>query len=324
MIKPTIGRVVWFWPSPECHSQLSLAYSDKTMPLSARVAYVWSDRMVNLAFEDQNGRPFNITSVLLMQGDEEYQPVGSYCEWMPFQKGQAAKQETASQPTPATQDKSPRTGDDAIEQQIQAKGLTAPRVTPDDIKANIAMEFYFTGADGVIGAAALKGPSSTEHHILATVEHNPAIAPGLGLLTFCVLILRNGTKVVGINYGAIDPDQHDPEKGRTEARNNAIEQVWPLLGYQLREQLYQAQQPAQAPVESAIPPHQQRVITEKAELDEKREKLNAFMEGEQFHVVCDEVERMRMIDQYNAMTRYSEALGERIDAFTAKVCTGKQ
>lgn len=98
MIKPTIGRVVWFWPSPECHSQLSLAYSDKTMPLSARVAYVWSDRMVNLAFEDQNGRPFNITSVLLLQGDEEYQPVGSYCEWMPYQKGQAAKVEDHAKP----------------------------------------------------------------------------------------------------------------------------------------------------------------------------------------------------------------------------------
>ena len=143
---------------------------------------------------------------------------------------------------------SPRTDDDAIEQQIIAKGKTAPRVTPDDIKANIAMEFYFTGADGVIGAAAKKGPSSTEHHVLAMVEHNPAIAPELGLLTFCVLILRNGTKVVGINYGAIDPAQHDPALGRTEARNNAIEQVWPLLGYQLREQLYQATQPAHHPV----------------------------------------------------------------------------
>ena len=43
---------------------------------------------------------------------------------------------------------SPRTDDSAIEQEIVAKGLTAPRVTPADIEANIASEHYFTAADG--------------------------------------------------------------------------------------------------------------------------------------------------------------------------------
>ena len=38
--------------------------------------------------------------------------------------------------------------DQAIEQEIQAKGLTAPRVTPAGIEANIASEHYFTAADG--------------------------------------------------------------------------------------------------------------------------------------------------------------------------------
>jgi hypothetical protein len=37
--------------------------------------------------------------------------------------------------------------DKAIEQEIQAKGLTAPRVTPADIEANIVGERYFTAAD---------------------------------------------------------------------------------------------------------------------------------------------------------------------------------
>lgn len=37
--------------------------------------------------------------------------------------------------------------DEAIEQEIQAKGLTAPRITPADIEANIAGEYYFTAAD---------------------------------------------------------------------------------------------------------------------------------------------------------------------------------
>ena len=42
---------------------------------------------------------------------------------------------------------------EAIEQEIQAKGKTAARVTPAGIEANIASEWYFTGADGAAGAA---------------------------------------------------------------------------------------------------------------------------------------------------------------------------
>ena len=47
---------------------------------------------------------------------------------------------------------SPRTDDVGVEQLIQAKGKTAPRVTPTDLEAVIASEHYFTAADGVIGA----------------------------------------------------------------------------------------------------------------------------------------------------------------------------
>lgn len=42
--------------------------------------------------------------------------------------------------------------DNAIEQEIQAKGLTAPRVTPDDIEANIASEHFFTAEQGAFAA----------------------------------------------------------------------------------------------------------------------------------------------------------------------------
>lgn len=91
MIKPTIGRVVWLWPCAGVLEDKKIVYRDKTLPLAATVAYVWSDRMVNLAAVDQDGKPFNLTSVLLLQGDETYAPVGSYCEWMPYQKGQAEK-----------------------------------------------------------------------------------------------------------------------------------------------------------------------------------------------------------------------------------------
>ena len=127
------------------------------------------------------------------------------------------------------------TPDQAIEQEIQAKGLTAPRITPADIEANIASEHYFTAAEGVLGAAANSDGKGTKG--LAVVEFDFASAPALPLLTFCVLVLRNGTKVVGINYGAIDPAQHSAEMGRQEARKQAIEKVWELLGFRLRDRL---------------------------------------------------------------------------------------
>jgi hypothetical protein len=41
--------------------------------------------------------------------------------------------------------------DQAIEQEIQDKGLTAPRVTPDMIEATIKSEHYFTAAEGCLG-----------------------------------------------------------------------------------------------------------------------------------------------------------------------------
>ena len=49
---------------------------------------------------------------------------------------------------------SPRTGDQATEQLIKAKGADkAPRVTPADIEANIVSEHYFTADDGVTGVS---------------------------------------------------------------------------------------------------------------------------------------------------------------------------
>ena len=118
--------------------------------------------------------------------------------------------------------------DKTIEHEIQAKGANvAPRITPADIEANIVSEHYFTAEQGDQQAQedAYDGQSVQE-----------TVSP-LGLLTFCVLVLRNGTKIVGINYGAISIENHSAEMGREEARKNAVEQIWPLLGYELRTKL---------------------------------------------------------------------------------------
>ena len=44
-------------------------------------------------------------------------------------------------------------------------------------------------------------------------------------------------KVVGINYGAIDPAQHSAAIGRQKARAQAVDKVYELLGFRLRDEL---------------------------------------------------------------------------------------
>ncbi len=122
---------------------------------------------------------------------------------------------------------SPRTDDAGIEQQIVANGKTAPRVTPADIEAAIIEERYFTAAQGAFQAweDSDEGPREADAH------------PSLRLLTFCVLVLRNGFTVTGESACA-SPENFDAEIGRNIARANAVNKVWPLLGYALRDKLH--------------------------------------------------------------------------------------
>ncbi len=123
---------------------------------------------------------------------------------------------------------SPRTDDSAIEQEIVAKGLTAPRVTPADIEANIESWWYFTAAEGAEGAAAAGTPYAVQPPVGASSP--------LRLLTFCVLVLRNGFTVTGESACA-SPENFDAELGRKIARANAVNKVWPLMGYALKQNL---------------------------------------------------------------------------------------
>ena len=119
-----------------------------------------------------------------------------------------------------------------LEQAIVRAGANrAPRVTLEQIVAEIEHEHYFTAAEGVFGAAC---------------RHVPGTPDALNLLTFCVLTLRNGFTVTGESACA-SPENFNEEIGRRIARENAVAKVWPLLGYQLREQLFHAQHDTNAP-----------------------------------------------------------------------------
>lgn len=96
--------------------------------------------------------------------------------------------------------------DQDIENEIQAKGLNAPRLTPILIEAQIIGEQYY-------------------------------VFPGT-TTTVCCLTLRNGFDTIGTSAAA-SPKNFDEEIGRKIARANARNKIWELEGYRLKEQLWQ-------------------------------------------------------------------------------------
>ena len=92
------------------------------------------------------------------------------------------------------------------EEMIQAKGLTAPRLTPEQINDTIVSEYY---------------------HIMPNTT-----------MIICVLTLRNGFQVVG-EAAAVSMENFDEEIGRKVAGENAREKIWPLEGYLLKQKLFE-------------------------------------------------------------------------------------
>lgn len=143
-----------------------------------------------------------------------------------------------------------------------AGAAVAPRVTVADIEAAIASEHYFTAADGArygwlttdhsdpkqreaVERISESLPARSYAGTSADIDANSngVVVPALSLLTFCVLVLRNGYTVVGKSACA-SPENFNAQVGQVYARDDAINQCWPLLGYALRDRLHQAQPPA--------------------------------------------------------------------------------
>lgn len=92
------------------------------------------------------------------------------------------------------------------------------RVSLQDIKDNIAGEYFVTGA-------------------VALGEGIPII-PVLETLTICILVTKNGFVVIG-KAAPADATNFNAELGRNFAREDAMRQLWPLMGYELRQRLYE-------------------------------------------------------------------------------------
>jgi hypothetical protein len=84
IIKPTVGRVVWYWPRVNGGFR-----SDQ--PLLAMVCYVWNDHMVNLTVCSHEGVWFPKTSIYLVQEGIDHPFIENFAQWMPYQQAQAKK-----------------------------------------------------------------------------------------------------------------------------------------------------------------------------------------------------------------------------------------
>jgi hypothetical protein len=102
--------------------------------------------------------------------------------------------------------------DQTIEQELQAKGKTAPRITPAEIDANIV-----------------------DVEIIQHVSFSGQV------MRWAVITMRNGYSVTGRPSVAVSPENDDSEIGASIAIANAKQEIWPLMGYELKSKLAQTE-----------------------------------------------------------------------------------
>lgn len=167
--------------------------------------------------------------------------------------------------------------------------MSEPRtITPADIEGYVKSEHYFNAHDAVTFNGG--GPS-----VQAPVE--------LTLLTFCVIVLKNGFTLTGISACA-DPRKYNKEIGEKVARADALNKAWPLMGYVLRSQL--------AGMSGLLEPegYKDRARRELVELQDRITKLRAFLAGEVETNIREELE-----NQLDGMIVYEHHLARRVKGF---------
>ena len=157
-------------------------------------------------------------------------------------------------------------------------------IKPEDIEGYIKSETYFTAGQA---ADALNLPIGDEAK----------------LLTLCVIVLQNGFTVTGESACA-DPRKYNKEIGEKIARANALNKVWPLMGYVLRSHL--------AGVSGLLEPegYKDRARRELVELQDRIGKLRTFLAGEVPTEVREDLE-----GQLDGMVIYESHLSRRVKQF---------
>lgn len=127
MIAPTVGRVVWYSHNHEASPYPRLG----DQPFAAHVAFVHTERLVNLLVISHTGHTFARENVILLQEDDTAPIDAPYAEWMPYQKGQAAKTEAAEKATASVEQKPAAPPPPQAEPQAQqAEPVAQPQPDP--------------------------------------------------------------------------------------------------------------------------------------------------------------------------------------------------
>ncbi len=206
-MKPSVGRIVRYFVGDfeigDRGMQTGGPNGHREHP--AIITFVWSETCVNLQVLFDDGtigwRP---SSTLLPELPEGAKLDTANSGWKWPERAEAI-QAPPPQPSVFGVDFGKGRDSSLIEAEIVTKGLTAPRVTLEQIEAAILDEQY-----------ALFG----------------------GTLTVCVITLRNGFMVTGESACA-SPENFNEQLGCQIARENAREKIWALEGYLLRSKLHE-------------------------------------------------------------------------------------
>lgn len=107
--------------------------------------------------------------------------------------------------------------------------MNAPRITVQDLEDAIAYEYYVRGSQATDRTTVVLGSPKA--------MTGCPVTDALDRLTICIIVLHNGYTVVGTS-SCVASENFDEAKGRQLAREKALDQLWTILGYQLREQLW--------------------------------------------------------------------------------------
>jgi hypothetical protein len=106
-----------------------------------------------------------------------------------------------------------------------APGNSALKISLADIESEISHVAYMTG-DRFLKHAEFR------HSIDKGVHIKDA-----AVMTICVVVMKNGYLVVGTAAPA-SPENYDKAHGQKLAYDKCVAQIFPILGYQLKEQLH--------------------------------------------------------------------------------------
>lgn len=149
-------------------------------------------------------------------------------------------------------------------------------------------------------------PRVTQEQLKANVKHVEYLVHlthGGQVLRWAILTTQSGFAVTGRPSVAVHPENDDPEIGMQVAYDNALQELWPLMGYELKARLY-------------VPPTtaKERLKAEVFDLEARYTKLRAFLQTQQF-AALDEEARGLLHVQEDQMLQLFKTLSARLFAF---------